>query len=116
MISAPLWAHSRAISGNMPSWQMISAIFAPFGPSTTGMPILPGSQGSVIELDLAMIVDDQARIIRIAVGVELHDGETAPDMVVDAGLLERRDRRPIEPAHDLGIGVHGRGVQRVCRK
>jgi len=46
MISAPLYAHSRAISGNMPSWQMISASLEPFGPSQTGIPRLPGSQGS----------------------------------------------------------------------
>jgi hypothetical protein len=46
MISAPLYAHSRAISGNMPSWQMISASLQPLGPSMTGMPTLPGSHGS----------------------------------------------------------------------
>ena len=46
MISAPLYAHSRLISGNMPSWQMISASLQPLGPSHTGMPTFPGSHGS----------------------------------------------------------------------
>ena len=46
MISAPLYAHSRAISGNMPSWQMISASLQPLGPSTTGTPRSPGAHGS----------------------------------------------------------------------
>ena len=43
---------------------------------------------AVVELDLAGIVDDQTGIIGIALGVELHDGEAAPDPVVDTGLLE----------------------------
>ena len=46
MMSAPLYAHSRAISGNIPSWQMISPSRLPRGPSQTGMPTSPGSQGS----------------------------------------------------------------------
>jgi hypothetical protein len=46
MISAPLYVASRAISGNMPSWQMMSASLQPFGPSHTGTPTLPGSHGS----------------------------------------------------------------------
>ncbi|CKT15848.1 Uncharacterised protein [Mycobacterium tuberculosis] len=46
MMSAPLYAASRAISGNMPSWQMMSDSLLPLGPSHTGMPRLPGSQGS----------------------------------------------------------------------
>ena len=33
-------------------------------------------------------------------------------MVVDAGFLEGCDLGSIEPAHDLGIGVHRQAVQR----
>ncbi len=84
-----------------------------------GLPRLdrnPGMKLAVIKLELAAIVDDQARIVRIAVGVELHDGEAAPDPVVDARLLEGCDLRAVEPAHDLRIGVHGEAVQRVLRE
>src|SRR5260370_6326966 len=51
-------------------------------------------------LDLAAIVDDQPGIIGIAARVELHDGEAAPDLVVDAGLLEGCDLGAVEPTHD----------------
>src|ERR1700738_4579888 len=75
----------------------------------------PRMEFPVIELDLAAIVDDEARIVRVAVGVNSMM-EKQTQIVVDAGLLERCDFRPIEPAHDLGIGVHRQAVQRVFRK
>ena len=60
----------------MPSWQMISASFAPFGPSITGnaevagLPRLdrdPRVQLAVVQLDVAVVVDDQAGIVGVAV-------------------------------------------------
>ena len=54
--------------------------------------------------------------VRIAVGIELHDGEAAPDFVLDAGLLECRDFRAVEAAHDGGIGIHRQAVQRIFRE
>ena len=100
----------------------MSAIFAPFGPVADGdadiarLPRLdrhPGMHLAIIELERARVVDDHAGIVGIAARVELHDGEAAPDVVVDAGLLERRDLRPVERAHDRRIGVHRQAVQRV---
>jgi hypothetical protein len=76
----------------------------------------PGMHLAVVELQLALVVDDDAGIVGHAAGVELHDGEAAPDVVVAAGLPERRDLRPVEAAHDLRIGVHGEPVQRVFGK
>jgi hypothetical protein len=76
----------------------------------------PGVEFPVVQFDLALIVDDQPRIVGIAVGVELHDRKAAPDLVVDAGLLEGRDFRAVEPAHDRGVGVHRQAVQRVFRE
>src|SRR5713101_4374721 len=73
----------------------------------------PRVEFSIIQFDLAVIVDDQAGIVGIAVGVELHDGKAAPDFMVDASSLERRDFRAVEPAHDFGIGVHRQAVQRI---
>ncbi len=71
---------------------------------------------AVIEFQRARIVDDEAGIIRIAAGVELHDGETAPDLVLGAGGFERRDLRPVERAHDRRVRVHRQPVQRVFGK
>src|SRR6266571_3709189 len=68
-----------------------------------GLPRLDGNpwmEFSIIQLDLAVIVDDQARIIGIAVGVEFHDRKAAPDLVVDAGVLECCDFGAVELAHD----------------
>jgi len=39
--------------------------------------------------------------------------KTAPDIIVDAGLLERRDLRAVHCAHDLGVDIHRQAVQRV---
>ena len=39
-------AAGRDISGNIPSWQMISPSLQPYGPSITGIPRSPGSHGS----------------------------------------------------------------------
>jgi hypothetical protein len=55
-------------------------------------------------------------IVGVAVGIVLHDGEAAPDAVVDAGFPEARDLRPVEPRHQVGIGVHRQAVQRIFRK
>ena len=73
----------------------------------------PRVQLAIIELHLALVVDDDAGVVGIAPRVELHDGETAPDLVLDAGRLERRDFRPIHPAHDGRVRVHRQAVQRV---
>ena len=84
-----------------------------------GLPRLdrnPGMEFAVVELDFAAIVDDQPGIIGIAARVELHDREAAPDLVVDAGLPERRDLGTIETAHDLRIGIHRQSVQRIFGK
>jgi hypothetical protein len=71
---------------------------------------------AVIELQLARIVDDDAGVVGHAAGVELHDREAAPDPVVQARILERRDLGPIHPAHDLGVDIHREPVQRIFRK
>ncbi len=101
---------------------MISAIFDPFGPSQTGMPSIarlprldrhPGMHLAVIEFDLALVVDDQAGIERVAMGIELHDGEAAPDVIGHAGAAEVLDLGAVDPAHDRRIGVHRQAVQRV---
>jgi len=42
--------------------------------------------------------------------------KAAPDFMVDAGFLERRDLRPVEPAHDFGIGVHRQAMQGIFGK
>ena len=106
----------------MPSWQMIRASLQPFGPSITGnaevarLPRLdrhPGMELAVVELDFALIVDDNAGIIGISAGIILHDGKTSPDRIVDAGLFEGSDLRPVERAHDFRVGVHRQAVQRV---
>ena len=100
----------------------MSAIFAPFGPVTdrdaevTGLPRLdwhPGMQLAVIKRDLALISNDDAGIVRVARRIELHQREAPPNVVVAAGLAERRDFWPVERAHDLRIGVHRQAVQRV---
>ena len=80
---------------------------------------LPGLHGhprvhlAIIELYRAGIVDDEACVVRVAVRVELHDGEAAPDPVVDACLLEGGDLRPVHTAEDVGVGVHREAVERV---
>jgi aromatic ring-cleaving dioxygenase len=71
---------------------------------------------AVVERDLAFICNDDAGVIRIAGRVLLHQREAAPDRVVDAGLAERRDLRPVERAHDRRVGVHREAVQRVFRE
>jgi hypothetical protein len=71
---------------------------------------------AVIEFDRAGIVDDQAGIERVGAGVLLHDRETAPDIVVDAGFFESRDFWSVERAHDSRVGVHRQAVQRVFGK
>ena len=76
----------------------------------------PGMHLAVIELDLALVVDDQARVERVAVGIELHDGEAAPDVIGDAGAAEALDLGAVEPAHDRRIGVHRQAVQRIFRE
>ena len=68
---------------------------------------------AVVELDDPVVVDDEAGVVGVATGVQLHDGEAAPDLVVDAGLLEGGHLRPVEPAHDGGVGVHREPVQGV---
>ena len=42
---------------------------------------------AIIQLNHALIVDDQTCVIRIAARVQLHDRKAAPDRVVDAGLF-----------------------------
>ena len=71
---------------------------------------------SIVQLDLPVIVDDQPRIVGVAVGIELHDGEAAPDIVVDASLPERRHLGAVETAHDFRIGVHRQAVQGILGK
>src|SRR5438874_10267743 len=64
--------------------------------NVAGLPRLdwnPGMELAVVELDLAVVVDDQAAIVGVAARVELHDGEVAADPIVDADLLESRDLR-----------------------
>ena len=68
---------------------------------------------SVIELHLSPVIDDDTAVVRIAVGVVLHDGKTAPDVVLGTGLLEARNFRSIKPRHELGVGVHRKAVQRI---
>ncbi len=70
----------------------------------------PRVQLAIIELHLALVVDDDAGVVGIAPWVELHDGETAPDLVLDAGRLERCDFRPIHPAHDGRVRIHRQAV------
>src|SRR3979490_1966590 len=55
----------------------------------------PGMQLAVVELDLALVVDDQSAVEGVAIRVELHDGEATPDPVLDAGALERGDLRSV---------------------
>jgi hypothetical protein len=87
----------------MPSWQMISAILAPFGPvDDRECRCRPAPRARPAPTDAscgnracsAPVVDDQAGIEGIAAGIALHDGKAAPDAVVDAGLLERRHLGP----------------------
>ncbi len=104
---------------------MMSAILEPFGPvdhgnaDVAGLPRLdrhPGMHLAVIERQRALVVDQDAGVVGVAAGIALHDGEAAPDAVVDAGLPERRDLRPVERAHDRGVGVHREPVQGVFGK
>jgi len=83
MISAPLW-RTPCISGNMPSWQMISAIWRPWdldhGIPTCRLPRLDRIRMKfpVVQFDLALVVDDSPNC-RDCRRVMLHDRKTAPD-------------------------------------
>src|ERR1700744_4019870 len=70
----------------------------------------PRMELAIVEAQLARIVDNNAGIVGIAARVELHDGEAAPNLVAGAGLLEGRDLRPVEIAHDFAVGIHRKAV------
>ena len=76
----------------------------------------PGVQLAVVQLDLALVVDDQAAVVRVAVGVGLHDREAAPDAVLHASRLERRHLGAVQRDHQLGRDAHAQAVQRVLGK
>src|SRR5262249_27622171 len=66
----------------------------------------PRMQLAVIELLFAAIVNDDAAIVGLAIGVVLHNGKTAPNAVLAARLAERFDLGAIAAAHDLRVCVH----------
>ena len=87
MMFAPLYAHSRAISGNMPSWQMISASSGRSARRTRGCRGHPAPMARPAPTDgtcgsragVALVVDDDAGVEGVAIRVALHDREAAPD-------------------------------------
>jgi hypothetical protein len=90
--------------------------FADGNADVAGFPRLdgdPGMQLAVVELEFPFVVNNQAAVVGVALGVEFHDGKAAPDVVIDAGLAKGGDLWPIEPTHDVGVGIHREAVQRV---
>ena len=76
----------------------------------------PRMQLAVVERERAVVVDDDAGVVGIAVGVELHDRKAAPDLVQCARSLEGRHLGAVHPAHQRGVDAHRQAVQRVLRK
>ena len=78
-------------------------------PHVTGLPRLnrdPGVELAIVELDDALSIDDNAGVVRHAARIELHDGETSPDAVVDARFTKRRDLGSVQRTHDCRVRVH----------
>ena len=59
----------------------------------------PGVQFAVVVDKLALVVYDQAGVPGHAEIVGFHDGEAAPDFVLDAGVFERGDFGAFQRAH-----------------
>src|SRR5262245_23982178 len=76
----------------------------------------PRMHFTIVKFLLSVIVYDDSAVVRVAVRVVLHDGETSPDPVLLARVLESLHFWSIKPAHDVGVGVHRQTVQRVLRK
>jgi hypothetical protein len=68
---------------------------------------------AVVQRQPALVVDDQAAVVRIAQRVVLHDREAAPYLVLDKGGAKGRHLRAIEPAHQLSVEAHRQPMQRV---
>src|SRR5690606_34607628 len=66
----------------------------------------PWVQLAVVQPDLAHIVDNQPAVVRVTVGVCLHDREAAPYLMLLTGLFERSHFRTIQGAHDVRRGIH----------
>lgn len=70
-------------------------------------------QLAVVVDQLALVVDDDARVPRHAERVVLHDGEAAPNGVLRAGGAEGGDFGPGQGAHELWAREHGEPVDAV---
>src|SRR5262249_16691506 len=78
-----------------------------------GLHRYPGMELTVVEPQLALRVNNDATVVRIAMRIVLHERETAPDAIVRTRTLEGRHLRTIQPAQNLRPDVHGKPVQRV---
>ena len=92
------------------------ATLGPFAHRYAHVPGLPRLHGdprvqlAVVQHDLPGVVDDQAGVVRVSVGVVFHYREATPDLVLDARSLEGGHLRSLEPTHDLRVGVHRKAV------
>jgi hypothetical protein len=71
-------------------------------PARGGIPRLdwhPGVEFAVVVNQLAFVVYYQAGVPRHSEGIVFHDGEAAPDSVVDAGFFHGGDFGAFESAH-----------------
>ena len=71
---------------------------------------------SIIEPYVTGIIDNDTAVVGVAIGIALHDGETAPDVLLLAGLPESSHLFTVQIAHDFRIGVHGKTMKAVFRK
>mmetsp|Transcript_59310 Transcript_59310/g.152709 ORF Transcript_59310/g.152709 Transcript_59310/m.152709 type:complete len:397 (-) Transcript_59310:2-1192(-) len=84
-----------------------------------GLPRLdrdPRVKLAVVQLQVAVGVDDDPRVVRVAARVTLHDREAAPDRVRLACGLEPRDLWSVEIAHDRVIRRHRQTMEAVLRE
>jgi hypothetical protein len=87
--------------------------------SISGIPGFDGNPGvhfAVVVDNLTFVVDHDAGIPRLTERVLLHDGETAPYLVGDAGGLEGGDFGAGEGAHYVRGGGHAEAMDAVFRE
>ena len=82
-------------------------------PRLPGLDRHPGVELAVVERERAGVVDHDAGVVRVAVRVEFHQRKAAPDLVLAARGLERRDLGAVHAAHQLRCDAHRQAVQRV---
>lgn len=71
---------------------------------------------AVIELDGSRVVNNQSSVVRIAVGVEFHNGKASPNVVLHTGVLKCLHFGSVHAAHDGGIRIHRQAVQGILGK